>query len=155
VTITPGVSIVLSFVGFVWIFMKKARKFMIEALDEHINLVKNKINNAELLEKEASLALKEAYVKKNEIIELIEKSRRESEEKIRQLHLENEQYISTLREKFDTSLKNQMEAELAKQKKLLLSQLSDQITKKLTEQINSANCNVSIDFTKDDLQKLI
>jgi F0F1-type ATP synthase membrane subunit b/b' len=135
--------------------MKKAYAFVIAIVDEHIDSVKSKINNAELLEREASLALKEAYVRKNDVRELIEKNRKESEEKIRRLYQENEQYLKTLRERFDASLQAQLEAELSRQKNLLMTKLSDQIIKKLMEQIDSADCSISTNFKKDDLRKLI
>ncbi|MDR2157968.1 MAG: hypothetical protein LBO02_01470 [Holosporaceae bacterium] len=153
--IDPGISIAISFVGFSWIFMRKIYPFVANTIDKHIESVKNKINEAELLRENASLALKEAYVKKNDVVELIEKNRRESNEKIKRLRQENEDYLKTLRERFESSLKNQLEMELAKQKELLLAKLSDQLIKKLKEKIESDNCNVSNNFSKKELQKLL
>jgi F0F1-type ATP synthase membrane subunit b/b' len=154
-SLDPGISIVVSFIGFFWIFIKKIYPLATKTIDEHIELVKNQISEAESLKNNASLALKEAYARKNEAVELIEKNRRESNEKIKRLRQENEEYLKTLRERFESSLKNQLEAELARQKELLMEKLSDQLIKKLKEKVESDDCDVSSVFSREDLKKLL
>jgi F0F1-type ATP synthase membrane subunit b/b' len=97
---TPGVSIVVSFLGFAYIFAKKVYPTAIKALDGHIESIKNKIKEAELLKEEATLALEEAYAKKEGIARLVEENKKASEERIERLRLENERYLKALREKF-------------------------------------------------------
>ncbi|MDR0632429.1 MAG: hypothetical protein LBF54_04320 [Holosporaceae bacterium] len=152
--IDPNISIVVSFLGFVWIFAKKIYPQVTKTLDDHIESVKNKIYEAEILKDEASLSLKKAHGKKNDTAEIIRKNREASREKIRRLRLENEQYLKSLREKLETSMKIQLETELARQKDLLMEKLSEKIIEKLSEQLSSNDCEVSINFTKEDLQKL-
>jgi F0F1-type ATP synthase membrane subunit b/b' len=154
-TVDPGVSIVISFLGFVWLFMKKIYPSMVKMLDGHIEAVKNKIREAETLKEEAVSALEEARTKKNDIDEIIEKKRLESEENIKRLYEENAKHLEALREKFEASLKSRLEAELAKQKARLMAQLSDEIIQKLSEHIKSGEYDIDCEVTKENLRKLL
>lgn len=153
--IDAGLSIVVSFLCFAWIFAKKVYPLLTNALDEHIDSVKQKILDAERAKEDASLALKVAYVKNQEVADVIEENRKQSEERIRRLREENAKYIAELRERYEASLKARLEAEFAKQKGELLDQLADLVVKKLSEKVQSADCKVSTIVTKEDLQKLI
>jgi F0F1-type ATP synthase membrane subunit b/b' len=153
-TIDPGISILISFIGFVYIFMKKVYPLLTSALDEHIESVKGKIKEAELLKEEALLMLKNANVKKQDIAKIIRENKEASDERIARLRKENEDYLRDLREKFEILLKNQLEAELSKQKDLLIGRLSEQIIAKLSEKAAAAESDIQIDFSNEDLKKL-
>jgi F0F1-type ATP synthase membrane subunit b/b' len=154
-TIDPHVSIVFSFVGFVGIFAVKIYPLIVQSLDEHIQSIKNKIKEVESLKDDSYVALKKALADKDDISEVIEKNKRESVAKIERMKLENEKYLKILRRRFETSLETRLEAEAAKQKDLLIGKLADQIVKRASERISSSGCEISVDFAKEDLKKLI
>ena len=153
--IDAGISIVVSFLCFAWIFAKKVYPLLTSALDEHIDSVKQKILDAERMKEEASNALKVAYVKNQELADVIEENRKMSEERIRHLKEENAKYIAELRERYEASLKARLEAEFAQQKSALLDELADLVVEKLSEKVQSADCKISTVVTKEDLQKLV
>jgi F0F1-type ATP synthase membrane subunit b/b' len=151
----PNVSIVISFVGFVGIFAIKVYPMLTQALDEHIQSVKKRIKEVELLKDDSCVALKKAHANKNDIAEVICRNKEASEAKIERMKFENEEYLKILRKRFEASLETQLEAEAAKQKDLLIEKLTDRIVKRVSERINSAGCEIAVDFAKKDLQKLI
>lgn len=153
--IDPGISIVISFVGFGLIFAKKIYPILTKKLDDHIESVKNKIQEAENLKDEAYASLKNAYIQKDDTEELIRINRLKSEEKIRRLQEENEKLLQMLRERHEASLKLQLEAEFAKQKNHLIEKLSDLIIEKLSERVTDENCKVVTNIDKEDLSKLL
>jgi hypothetical protein len=51
-------------------------------------------------------------------------------------------------------LKIQLNAELAKQKDWLIEKLADQVVERLSQRVSSSGCEISINFTKEELQKL-
>jgi F0F1-type ATP synthase membrane subunit b/b' len=154
-TIDPGLSLVISFLGFAWIFIKKIYPLAVKILDEHIEAVKEKIAEAEREREAASLFLKEARVKKGDVAELIENNKKASWARVEKLRQEHEEHLKILFERLESSLKAQLEAEMVKQKDLLLEKISDEIIKKVTERINAAPHDVHSDFLKEDLRKLI
>ncbi len=154
-SIDAGLSIVVSFLCFAWIFAKKVYPLLTSALDEHIDSVKKQILDAERMKDEASRALKLAYVKRQEVGDAIEEYRRLSEERMNQLKKENKEYIEQLRERYEASLKTRLEAEFAKQKGELLDKLADTVIQKLSEQVQKADCKVSSVITDEDLKKLM
>ena len=115
-SIDPSVSIVISFLGFCWIFAKKVYPMLTQKLDEHIEAVKQQIAEAEKLREDAAAALKKAQEKEEEIEKIITANRLKSEEKIIRLREENERLLKILRERHEISLKTQLEAEVVKQK---------------------------------------
>ncbi|MDR2107506.1 MAG: hypothetical protein LBO73_03230 [Holosporaceae bacterium] len=151
--IDPGVSIVVSFLGFAWVFMRKISPSVLKMLDGHIETVKNKISEAEILKEEATLELKEARARKNEAEKIMKEERLESEKRTERLYVEHEKYLRELREKFEAALKIRLESELARQKSQIMAKLSDEIVQKLSERIKSEDC--AADFTEEDLRKLI
>ncbi len=154
-SIDAGFSIVISFLCFAWIFAKKVYPLLTKALDDHIDAVKQKILDAERAKEDASRALKVAYVKNQEVADVVEENRRQSEERIKHLKEENEKYIAELRARYEASLKARLEAEFTKQKSALLEQLADLVVEKLSEKVQGSNCKVSTTVTKKDLQKLV
>lgn len=153
--IDPNISVVISFIGFSFIFAKKVYPFLTNVLDKHIENVKNKIKEAETLKEAASLSLTRAYTKKDDIDLLIEKNKLLVEARIERLKQEHEQYIRDMRDRYATSLKNQLETELEKQKKQLIEKISNMITEKLLSTINEKNLHLDFEISPDDLQKII
>ena len=153
-SIEPEVSIVVSFLCFAWIFAKKVYPAVVKQLDDHIDAVKEKIHEAERLKDEANAALKNAYVRKDDIEKIIEENRKNSEEKIARLREENEILLQTLRKRYEDSLKNQLEAAFVKQKNELIEKLSDLLIEKLTEKIKNSPTN-DVMISKDELKKLL
>jgi len=154
-TIDPIVPILIAFFSFVYLFKVKIYPFVIAFLDDYIQSVKNKINGAEQLKENASLALKKAHTRNGEIAKEIRINQEASANKIDRLRAENEQYLKMLREKFDVSLKARLEAELAKHKDLLIEKLADQLIGKLTDRVTDSCSEVSTDYSPEDFRKLM
>ncbi|MDR1375287.1 MAG: hypothetical protein LBJ45_00530 [Holosporaceae bacterium] len=151
----PELSVILSFMGFFWIFVKKIYPLLTKALDARIEEVKNKILEAESLKNEAFIALEEARAEKNVLENAIEENRLISEKKIKRLREEHEESLKSLRERHEILLKTQLKAELAKQNDQLIKKLSDLIGKKLLERVSNADYQSSMPITKEDLKKLL
>ena len=134
-SIDPSLSILISFLGFCWIFAKKVYPMVTRKLDEHIEAVKQQIAEAEKLREEAAIALENAKKKENEIENIITENRIKSEEKIKRLREENERLLKMLRERHEISLKTQLEAEFVKQKNQLIDRLTNLILEKISEKI--------------------
>lgn len=153
--IDPSFSIVISFLGFCWIFFKKIYPLITKKLDEHIKAVKQQITEAEKLYEDASVALKKAQEKESEIDAIIAANRLKSEEKIQRLQKENRRLQKMLRERHEISLKTQLEAEVVKQKNQLIDRLSNLILEKISEKIEETNYKFSTSLKKEDLSKLL
>ena len=153
--IDPSISIVISFLGFAWIFVKKVYPMIIKKLDDHIDSVKQKIAEAEKLKDEARTALKNAYIRKDDIEKIVEENRKKSEERIENLRRENEALLQTLKQRYEDSLKTQLEAAFLKQKNILIDKLSDLLIDKLTKKMKNSKIESDIVITKDELQKLL
>lgn len=155
VNIDPSISIVISFLGFCWIFAKKVYPLVTRKLDEHIEAVKQEIARAEQLRDEATYSLKAAREKEHEIEEIIAANRLRSEEKIKKLKEENKKLLKMLRERYEISLKTQLEAEFVKQRNQLIDRLSDLIIEKIHEKVNEADYKFTTTLKKEDLSKLL
>lgn len=155
ISIDPSISIVISFLGFCWIFAKKLYPLVTKKLDEHIETVKKEIENAERLKDEATLSLKAAREKEHEIDKIIEENRLKSEEKIKKLKEENKKLLQMLRERHEISLKTQLEAEFVKQKNQLIDRLSTLILEKIYEKIEGTDYKFVTTLKKEDLSKLL
>ena len=153
--IDPSISIVISFLGFAWIFVKKVYPMIIKKLDDQIDSVKQKIAEAEKLKDEARTALKNAYIRKDDIEKIVEENRKKSEERIENLRRENEALLQTLKQRYEDSLKTQLEAAFLKQKNILIDKLSDLLIDKLTKKMKNSKIESDIVITKDELQKLL
>jgi F0F1-type ATP synthase membrane subunit b/b' len=154
-TLDPELSVVVSFIGFSWIFVKKIYPLVTKALDAHIEAVKSKILEAESLKDEASAALEKARTEKNALKNVIEENRLISEKKIKRLRMEHEESLKLLRKHHEALLKTQLEAELAKQKDQLVKKLSILIKEKLLEKVVSADYRSSVSVTQEDLKRLL
>ncbi len=145
-------SILGSFLCFLFLVFKKVWPLLLKSLDDHIEKVKNKINSAEKLREESTAALTRANLARANIQNEIESYKRGSEERISQLERENQIYLRALREKAALSLNAQLSAELSKQKEILVDRLSDLIIEKLSEKIKDQSEEIS--FSKEDLKRL-
>ncbi|MDR3155705.1 MAG: hypothetical protein LBT90_01200 [Holosporaceae bacterium] len=152
--LTPDFSIVLSFFGFMYIFIKKIYPIVIAKIDEYIESVKLKIQHAETRKDNAYLFLKQAYVQKDDTEEIIRLTRLKSKEKIMRMKVENEKLLDSLHERYEASIKVQLEAELMKQKNQLVERISDVVIEKLSKIIVDAHCEVVTTVKKEDLRKL-
>jgi F0F1-type ATP synthase membrane subunit b/b' len=145
-------SILISFLCFLAIVIKKVWPVLMSGLDSHIENVRNQINSAEKLREESAAALIRADKISSNIQSEIEKYKKKSEERISQLEEENRRYIQALKEKAAQSLEAQMNAELSKQKEMLVDKLADLIAEKLSEKSKDLSRDVS--FSEEDLRKL-
>ena len=152
--IDAGFSIVISFVSFGVIFIKKVYPVITKKLDAHITDVKSKINEAESMRNEAALILKKAYEKKDSINKIIEENQKISQKRFEKLQIENEIYIKQLQERYKASMQNQLDAELAKQKKQLIDKLSDLFFEKLSNEVNVKTFHSEVNTNIEFLQKL-
>lgn len=152
---TPELTVLISFLGFAWIFWKKIYPLLAKKLDEHIETVKKKISDAEVLRDEAYAALKQAQLKKIETEALIEAHKIKTEQKIKLLYEENAKLMRHTIERYETSMKTQLEAEIAKQKNQLIERLSNVLIEKLVERINDGSCSLDTRLEKKDLKKLL
>jgi F0F1-type ATP synthase membrane subunit b/b' len=154
-TVDPELCIVVSFAAFALVFAKKVYPLITQKLDDHIEEVKNKIHEAELLRQKACESLKEACSKKEDIQQIIMANRLKSEEKIKKLQKENEELLKQLRKRHEASIKMQLNAEFIKQKNLLIDRLSDLILEKLSEKVINSECEISTAIDKNDLRRLL
>lgn len=154
-SIDPGFSIVISFVGFSWIFAKKIYPILIKQLDNYINSVKFKIQKSEDMQKDAYASLKSAYINKDNIEEIIKLNQEKSKKRIAILKEENTKYLKALRMRHEASLKAQLEAEARKQKNLLIEKLSDEIIQELVKNISTGKSKFVVSLDKSELYKLL
>ena len=145
-------SILGSFLCFLFLVFKKVWPLLTKSLDDHIEKVKAQINSAEKLREESAAALARASQTSANIQNEVENYKKRSEERISQLEKENQLYLRALREKATLSLNAQLSAELSKQKEILVGRLSDLIIKKLSEKMNDQSEEIS--FSKEDLKRL-
>ena len=145
-------SILISFLCFLAIVIKKVWPVLMSGLDSHIENVKNQINSAEKLREESTAALVRADKISSNIQSEIEEYKKKSEERIAQLEEENRRYIQALKEKAAQSLEAQMNAELSRQKEILVDRLADLIAEKLSEK--SKNLSGTVNLSEEDLEKL-
>ena len=155
INIDPSFSIVISFLGFCWIFARKIYPLITKKLDDHIEAVKQQIAEAEKLYRDASVALKKAHEKEREIDGIIATNRLKSEEKIIRLQEENRRLLKMLRERHEISLKTQLEAEVVKQKNQLIDRLANLILEKISEKVEENDYKFSTSLKKEDLSKLL
>jgi F0F1-type ATP synthase membrane subunit b/b' len=154
-SISVEMTVVFSFIGFCFLFAKKIYPLITKGLDAHIDSVKNQIKEAEDLKAKASEALQLAYSRKDETIKIIQENERVTSEKIQRMYEENEQALNALRTRQEIALENQLKAEFQKQKEKLIDRIADLVVNKLTEKIESRECKIPTNFTKEDLRKLI
>jgi F0F1-type ATP synthase membrane subunit b/b' len=152
--ISAHVLTLISFLIFVLIFRVKAYSALVQKLDDYIQSVKNRINEVESSKEDSLLALKKARADQNDMDEVIAKSKEKSCAKIRRIKSENEEYLKELEKRFQISLETRLENETEKQKGLLIERLAEQIVKRLSDRIDSSDCKVAVNFSKEDLQKL-
>ena len=146
-------SVLISFLCFLFLFAKKIYPVITGGLDSYIEKVREQINSAEKLREESEESLKKA----NEISENAQKElenyKKLSQEKILRLEEENKIYLEELRKKSEASMNVQLQSELSRQKKILTDKLADLICEKLSEKMK--NLNENVEFSKEDLKKLL
>ncbi len=145
-------SILISFLCFLAIIIKKVWPLVISSLDSHIEKVKIEISSAEDLREKSAAALARANQMSSKVQSKVEDCKKKSEEIIAQLKEENEQYLQKLREKSEKSLSAQLNAELSKQKEQLLDKLADLIVDRISEKVQGQVFDVN--FSEEDLKKL-
>lgn len=154
-SISLEMTIVASFVGFCWVFAKKVYPLVTKGLDGHIDAVKKQIEEAENLKNQASEALRKAYIHKDEVEVFIKENQRVTDEKIQKLYEDNERILLELRKKQEAALEAQLKSEFVKQREQLLGKIADLVVSKLAEKIESGECKIPTNFTKDDLRRLV
>lgn len=154
-SISLEATVVVSFLGFCWIFVKKIYPLVISELDAHIEAIRAEISEAEKLKNQATEALQEAYTHKNDTAVLIKNSRLAADEKIKGMYEENEQALRELRQKQEAALEAQLKAEFIKQESFLMNKIADLIVDKVVQRIQDGQCKIPTNFSKEDLQKLI
>lgn len=152
--ISPHVLMLISFSFFILVFWRKVYPALVQKLDGYIQSVKNRINEVESLKEDSLLALKKARTDQNDMDEVIAKSKEVSCAKIRRIKSENEEYLKELEKRFQISLENRLENEMEKQRGLLIERLAGQIVQRLSDRIDSGDCKVAVNFSKEDLRKL-
>lgn len=154
-TVDAGVSIVISFACFAYLFAKKVYPLLTGALDDHISSVKQKIWDAEKLYDEATKSLESAINKKNEVDAAIKAERQLSEERIAKIKAEHAEYIKTLHEKYKASLEARFEAELARQKEAIVNKLAENVISKLLTNSGQLQKSGNLQLKSEDLKKLL
>lgn len=153
--IDAGVSIVVSFGCFAWIFVKKVFPPVVSALDEYIDGIKSKLSSVEREKEEALDMFKKSQHKQQEIFKSIDAEQVSSQNRIQQLNEDNDRDLVLLREQYQLALQTKVDAELSKQKNAILDQLSDVIVDKLSEKIRQNNHSSVPTISKNDLKKLM
>jgi F0F1-type ATP synthase membrane subunit b/b' len=154
-TLDPSISLVVSFFGFVLVFVKKVYPLATVTLDEHIESVKRKIADAECQRTAANQTLAEATQKKNDVVEVITSHKKASADRLEKLRQENDEYLKTLSARLKASLKAQLEAETIKQRDLLLKKISQDLIAKIITHPHSSAIGAPSIYTNEDLQKLM
>ncbi|MDR2267832.1 MAG: hypothetical protein LBD81_00075 [Holosporaceae bacterium] len=151
----PEFTIVLSFIGFCWIFAKKIYPPLIGYLDDYIEEVKKQISDAKIYKDEASVALKRARVKETEVQTALAELRLKNEKKLNVLRKENEKMLQNMRKKYESSVASRLNAELAMQKNSLIEKVTDALVKKLKQEARSRTHHIEANIKKEDLEKLL
>ena len=146
-------SILVSFLCFVFLFIRKIYPVITDELDSYIEKVREQISSAEKLQKESEAVLKNANELSKSTKKELENYKKLSQEKLLRLEEENKIYLEELRKKSEAAMNVQLQAELSRQKKILTDKLSDLICEKLSEKLK--NQNEKIEFSKEDLKKLL
>ncbi len=148
-------SILGSFICFLILFFKKAYPFVISGIDGYINEVKSKVTEAEKLKEEAEIALKDAEAQKKRIEQELAEYKVKSEQRLALLESENNNYLKLLEERSKNALDKQLKMEFSRQKQQLFERLSDLVIKKITEKIKNEPVKNSVNFSEQDLNKLL
>ena len=154
-SIDPEISLVISFVGFAYVFISKIRPLMVKSLEDHINSVKEKVNEAKQRREEASLHFESALQKKNAVAEIVKNDIIASRKRIEKFQKENTNNLQILSSRLEASMKAKLDAERLKHKSALLERISDEITARIATMANSGECLTSSEYTQEDLRKLL
>jgi F0F1-type ATP synthase membrane subunit b/b' len=153
-TLDPSISLVVSFFGFVLIFVRKVYPLVVGILDEHIESVKRKIADTERQRTVATQALTEATQKKNDIAEVIAANKKASTDRLDKLQRENGEHLKALSARLEASSKAQLEAEAVKQQDLLLEKISQDLIAEIATHPSSVTGAPST-YANEDLRKLM
>lgn len=151
----PEIAILISFVIFAIIFYFKVIPILKNMIDKYIMDVQKKIEDAEKIKDEASLLLKEAYVNKDSVDEVIAANKHLSDTRIAEIKRQNEEHLEVIKKRYEASLKKQLDAELVRQKDILINQLADLVIKKLSEKIKNEDYQAELNISRNDLLKLM
>lgn len=152
--ISAEVTVVISFVVFCWLYAKKIYPLVTRGLDGHIDEIRNRIDEAERLKKQALEDLRQAYIRKDESEKFVIRSRHENEEKIRKLYADNEVILQELAKKQEAALNARLNAEFMKQKEGLFERVADLICDEVKDRIRSRGAP-TVAFSKEDLKRLV
>lgn len=152
---SPEIAVLISFILFSIAFYLKVYPLLQKMIGNYISDVQDKIEEAERLKDEASALLKEAYINKDNVEEIIAANKRLADARIEEIKRQNEAHLEVIKARYEASLKTQLDAELSRQKNILIHKLSDLLTEKLSEKIKNDNIEVGLNVSKDDLLKLI
>jgi F0F1-type ATP synthase membrane subunit b/b' len=153
--IDPSVSIVISFAGFAYVFMKKICPLTIKSLDDYIDSVKNKFLGAEQQWTDASQQMNDAILKKDNITAVIENDNNASRIRIEKFREDNEAHLQILAGRLEASMKAQLEAESQRLRDALLTKISDEISARIATLAESGGCTMASEYAPDDLKKLL
>lgn len=153
--ISAEATVAISFVLFLVLSIKKIFPVILGMLDNRICEVKDKIDEAERQKKQAAEDLRKAYIHKDEIGEFIQKKNLENEQKIKNLHEENERLLQELKTKQEQALDARLKAEFAKQKEDLMKKITDLLCGQAKDKIQNGEIPFSPKFTKEELKKLV
>ena len=98
----PQFWVFVAFVIFILLIFKPVKKILISNLDIKINDIKQNIDQAEQIKKEAQQTLSEIKIKQNEVKEIIKKINEDAQEKIK--FIEKDSLL-----KLDTQIKKKKE----------------------------------------------
>lgn len=153
--INAEATVAISFVAFLFVFVKKVYPFILSHLDSRVNDIKSKIDEAERKKQQSSEDLRLAYVHREEIKGILEKQQAESAQKIQRLYDDNERLLQELRLKQEQALNARLKAEFIKQKEDLTKKIADTICDKVRDRLTSEKAKLSSTFTKEELSKLL
>lgn len=149
-------SVTISFVLFVILFAIKVYPVVVGYLDEYIESVRTKINNAEKSERDAQAQFALANKEMGRVAESAEEIRVNSDKKIQIIREEHEKYLRELEIRQDAIFNSRFEAESSKQKNELISRLSDLIVDRLADDISKGKSSkFSVKLNSKDLEKLV
>lgn len=155
-TFNAETSVTISFVLFIILFAIKVYPVVVGYLDEYIESVRTKINNAEKSERNAQAQFASANEEMGRVAESAEEIRANSDKKNQIIREEHEKYLRELEIRQDAIFNSRFEAESSKQKNELISRLSDLIVDRLADDISKGKSSkFSIKLNSKDLEKLV
>jgi F0F1-type ATP synthase membrane subunit b/b' len=154
-SIDSGFSIVISFIGFVYVFIKKVRPSAVKTLDDRIDFVKKTFSDAEQLRDRNGLQLDNAVRLKSEIALQINQSQQASRGRIEKYSRDSAAALAASAARLEASTKAQLEAEEIKHQEILLDRISSEIVSRIAAMAKEGTCDTSLKLSAKDLEKLL